>query len=94
MAMILNSSAFKQNGRIPSSTPAKATMSRRRLAWEGVPNGAKSLVLVIDDSDAPDPKASAEVFWCHLSRGLSRAHSRSSTTERARPFISNVWPLC
>jgi Raf kinase inhibitor-like YbhB/YbcL family protein len=34
------------------------------LAWEGVPNGAKSLVLIIDDPDAPDPKA-PKMVWVH-----------------------------
>ena len=31
---------------------------------EGVPDGAKSLVLIIDDPDAPDPKAPKTV-WVH-----------------------------
>src|SRR5262252_1435149 len=34
------------------------------LAWESVPNGAKSLVLIIDDPDAPDPKA-PKMVWVH-----------------------------
>ena len=34
------------------------------LAWEGVPNGVKSLVLIIDDPDAPDPKA-PKMVWVH-----------------------------
>ena len=33
-------------------------------AWEGVPNSAKSLVLIIDDPDAPDPKA-PKMVWVH-----------------------------
>ena len=34
------------------------------VAWDGVPNGAKSLVLIIDDPDAPDPKA-PKMVWVH-----------------------------
>src|SRR5262249_30604055 len=34
------------------------------LVWEGAPNGAKSLVLIIDDPDAPDPKA-PKMVWVH-----------------------------
>jgi Raf kinase inhibitor-like YbhB/YbcL family protein len=34
------------------------------LEWEGVPDGAKSLVLIIDDPDAPDPKA-PKMVWVH-----------------------------
>jgi hypothetical protein len=34
------------------------------LAWSGVPAGAKSLALIIDDPDAPDPKHPRTV-WAH-----------------------------
>ena len=34
------------------------------LAWDGVPAGTKSLALVLDDPDAPDPKAPKRV-WVH-----------------------------
>ena len=34
------------------------------LAFGGVPEGAKSLALIIDDPDAPDPKAPKRV-WVH-----------------------------
>jgi Raf kinase inhibitor-like YbhB/YbcL family protein len=34
------------------------------LAWDGVPQGTKSLVLIIDDPDAPDPKA-PQMVWVH-----------------------------
>src|SRR5262249_33350897 len=64
MAMSLNSPAFQQNGHIPSKYTCDAEDVSPPLAWEGVPNGAKSLVLIIDDPDAPDPKA-PKMVWVH-----------------------------
>jgi Raf kinase inhibitor-like YbhB/YbcL family protein len=34
------------------------------LAWSGVPANAKSLVLIVDDPDAPDP-AAPRTTWVH-----------------------------
>src|SRR5215467_7237491 len=34
------------------------------LDWDGVPDGAKSLVLIMDDPDAPDPNA-PQMVWVH-----------------------------
>jgi phosphatidylethanolamine-binding protein (PEBP) family uncharacterized protein len=64
MAMSLNSPAFQQNGHIPSKYTCEAEDVSPPLAWEGVPDGAKSLVLIIDDPDAPDPKA-PKMVWVH-----------------------------
>ena len=57
MAMTLNSPAFHQNGQIPSKYTCEGEDVSPPLAWEGVPEGVKSLVLIIDDPDTPDPKA-------------------------------------
>ena len=64
MAMTLNSPVFKQNGHIPSKYTCEGEDVSPPLAWEGVPDGAKSLVLIIDDPDAPDPKA-PKMVWVH-----------------------------
>ena len=64
MAMTLNSPAFKQNSHIPSTYTCEGEDVSPPLAWEGVPDGAKSLVLIIDDPDAPDPKA-PKMVWVH-----------------------------
>jgi Raf kinase inhibitor-like YbhB/YbcL family protein len=64
MAMTLNSPAFKQNGHIPAKYACEGEDVSPPLVWEGVPNGAKSLVLIIDDPDAPDPKA-PKMVWVH-----------------------------
>src|SRR5262245_27017123 len=64
MAMTLKSPAFQQNGHIPSKYTCEGEGVSPALAWEGAPNGAKSLVLIIDDPDAPDPKA-PKMVWVH-----------------------------
>src|SRR5215468_1244061 len=64
MAMTLSSSAFQQNGHIPSKYTCEGEDVSQPLAWEGVPDDAKSLVLIVDDPDAPDPKAPKTV-WVH-----------------------------
>jgi Raf kinase inhibitor-like YbhB/YbcL family protein len=56
--------AFKQNGHIQSKFTCEGKDVSSPLAWEGVPDGAKSLVLIIDDPDAPDPKA-PKMVWVH-----------------------------
>jgi Raf kinase inhibitor-like YbhB/YbcL family protein len=64
MAMTLTSSAFKPNGHIPSKYTCEGDDISPPLAWNGVPEGTKSLVLIIDDPDAPDPKA-PQRLWVH-----------------------------
>jgi Raf kinase inhibitor-like YbhB/YbcL family protein len=56
--------AFQQNGHIPSKYTCEGEDISPPLAWEEVPTGAKSLVLIIDDPDAPDPKA-PKMVWVH-----------------------------
>ena len=64
MAMTLTSSAFQANGSIPAVYTCEGGDRSPPLAWSGVPAGAKSLALVVDDPDAPDPKA-PKMTWVH-----------------------------
>jgi Raf kinase inhibitor-like YbhB/YbcL family protein len=64
MAMTLTSPAFEQGGQIPSKYTCEGDDVSPPLAWDGVPAGTKSLVLIIDDPDAPDPKA-PQLVWVH-----------------------------
>jgi Raf kinase inhibitor-like YbhB/YbcL family protein len=64
MALSLTSSAFRDGGEIPSVHTCEGDDTSPPLAWSGVPAGAKSLALVVDDPDAPDPKA-PKTTWVH-----------------------------
>lgn len=62
--MILTSSAFAEGGQIPRKFTCDGIDISPPLVWSGVPPGTKSLVLFIDDPDAPDP-AHPGMDWTH-----------------------------
>ena len=57
MALSLSSPAFLAGGEIPELFTCEGRDLSPALSWTGVPDEAKSLVLIVDDPDAPDPKA-------------------------------------
>jgi Raf kinase inhibitor-like YbhB/YbcL family protein len=64
MSLTLTSPAFKNNGEIPGMYTCEGKNISPPLAWTGVPAGTKGLVLVVDDPDAPDPRA-PKTTWVH-----------------------------
>jgi len=64
MALTLTSSAFEPGAPIPSIYTCEGDDVSPPLAWHGLPEGTKSLALIVDDPDAPDPKAPKRV-WVH-----------------------------
>ncbi len=62
--MELTSSAFAPNTDIPSLYTCEGRDQSPPLAWTGVPAGTKSLALIVDDPDAPDP-AAPKMTWVH-----------------------------
>jgi Raf kinase inhibitor-like YbhB/YbcL family protein len=64
MPLSLTSSAFANGGGIPQRYTCEGADVSPPLAWSGVPEGTKSLALVVDDPDAPDPKA-PKMTWVH-----------------------------
>ncbi len=62
--MQITSSAFEANGRIPRKYTCEGDDVSPPLAWSGVPQNAKTLALIVDDPDAPDPKA-PKMTWVH-----------------------------
>jgi Raf kinase inhibitor-like YbhB/YbcL family protein len=83
MALTLESSAFRANAEIPRKYTCEGNDVSPPLAWSGAPDGAKSFALIIDDPDAPDPKAPKTV-WVHWvvynlpssTHGLTEGESR------------------
>jgi Raf kinase inhibitor-like YbhB/YbcL family protein len=64
MSMSITSSAFAPNGSIPKQYTCEGRDLSPPLAWSGAPAGTKSLVLIVDDPDAPDP-AAPRMTWVH-----------------------------
>jgi len=64
MTLILKSSAFEDDAEIPGRYTCSGEDVSVPLNWEGVPDAARSLVLIVDDPDAPDPKA-PKMVWVH-----------------------------
>lgn len=64
MALKITSPSFTDHGKIPSRHTCDGNDTSPALAWSGVPAKAKSLVLIVDDPDAPDP-AAPKMIWVH-----------------------------
>ena len=62
--MQITSSAFAARQSIPRHYTCDGKDVSPPLAWSGVPAQAKSLVLIVDDPDAPDP-AAPKMVWVH-----------------------------
>ena len=72
MQLKITSTAFDDGGMIPRQYTCDGPNISPPLAWDSVPGGAKSLVLIVDDPDAP---AHTWVHWTAFnlpatSRGL------------------------
>ena len=64
MTLNIVSPSFNHDGRIPSRHTCDGTNVSPALEWSGVPAGTKSLALIVDDPDAPDP-AAPKMTWVH-----------------------------
>jgi Raf kinase inhibitor-like YbhB/YbcL family protein len=58
----LVSPAFSTMGPIPRKYTCEGSDTSPPLDWSSVPEGTKSLALIIDDPDVPDPAAPTRVF--------------------------------
>lgn len=90
--MELTSPAFVQNGTIPERYTCDGANISPPLRWNNPPSGTKSFALIVDDPDAPDPRA-PRMTWVHwvlfnipaqvreLSEGVSADQLPAGTAE-------------
>jgi Raf kinase inhibitor-like YbhB/YbcL family protein len=90
--MQINSSAFSDGGKIPRMYTCQGEDISPPLAWKAVPAKTRSLALVLEDPDAPDP-AAPKMTWVHwvlydippdvkgLPQGVSRGTLPSGTRQ-------------
>jgi len=62
--MKLESPAFRAQAEIPAKHTCEGQDASPALTWSGVPKETKSLALIVDDPDAPDPRA-PKITWVH-----------------------------
>jgi hypothetical protein len=64
MALVLKSDTFVDGEAIPSRYTCEGEDCSPPLSWANLPEGTRSLVLIVDDPDAPDP-AAPRMVWDH-----------------------------
>ena len=97
MALSLSSPVFTHNGPIPKLYTCQGKDISPSINWSGLPEGTKSIVLIVDDPDAPDPAAPKRT-WVHWvlynipasARALPQA-SRSATLPAGTQAGMNDW---
>ena len=64
MALVITSPAFPDGGAIPSTYTCEGRNVSPPLVFAGIPPATETLVLIVDDPDAPDPR-SPRMTWVH-----------------------------
>ena len=97
MSLTIISPSFSNNGIIPLRHTCDGLDISPALKWTGVPEAARSLVLIVEDPDAPDPIA-PKTRWVHwilynlpvASSGMPEGVSASDISSIARQGL-NDW---
>lgn len=87
MALALTSPDFGHMEEMPSRLTCEGEDLSPVLTWTGLPAAAQSLVLIVDDPDAPDPKAPKTTFvhWVLYNIPASVAGLAEGMTSAALP---------
>jgi Raf kinase inhibitor-like YbhB/YbcL family protein len=97
MTLTITSPAFSDGGEIPSRYTCDGNDVSPPLQWEGISDQARAMVLIVDDPDAPDPKAPKRT-WVHwvlynlppTSSGLGEAVDAADLPEGTKEGV-NDW---
>ena len=96
----LRSPAFAFNARIPVRFTADGEGLSPPLVWEGMPSGADSLALIVEDADAPTPHPLVHAIVVDLGAqeeslqegALSSEHHRGVGLHTGRnSFLKHAW---
>jgi len=101
--LTLGSSDFAPKQGIPIVHTCEGQDRSPELHWSGIPSGTKSLALIVDDPDAPDP-AKPQRTWVHwvvydippnssgIAQGASPAKSRAGHNDWRREGYGGPCP--
>ncbi|HSQ30300.1 MAG TPA: YbhB/YbcL family Raf kinase inhibitor-like protein [Gemmatimonadaceae bacterium] len=76
MTLTLTSPAFGDHADIPSEHTCDGAGTPPPLEWRGAPPGTRSFALIVDDPDAPDPKAPKRTFVHWVAYDISASATR------------------
>jgi len=92
--MHLTSPAFRDGEEIPTRYTSDGIDVSPPLAWTDVPRGTRSLALIVDDPDAPDPEepTTTWVHWviCDLPPGRDHPHEHLGKLDEGHVGV-NDW---
>jgi Raf kinase inhibitor-like YbhB/YbcL family protein len=76
MTLELTSSAFVTSGAVPKEHTCDGRNTPPPLEWSGAPAGTASFALIVDDPDAPDPKAPKRTYVHWVAYDISKSMTR------------------
>jgi Raf kinase inhibitor-like YbhB/YbcL family protein len=83
---VLQSSAFEHGGPIPRRYSCDGEDLSPPLSWSGMPEGARSLALVVDDPDAPAGTFTHWLAWALDSRAEGLGEGEAAPVEGRNDF--------
>lgn len=100
MPLRLSSPAFAHHGTIPADFTCDGAGTAPPLAWTSAPEGTRSLALIVDDPDAPDPKAPKRTFvhWVAYdipatAKSVDGAHREGLNDRKQRGYTGPCPPI-